>query len=810
MEKNKYNLSSPKRSLITTRSINKQAKKLYQNGNVTQRKLISFLGRNVLSKKNSVLQTFLLAITFMCFTSVVTFHNRLRYRDSDDEGNPMNMNLVRDERIEPLIRTLEGTNNISKVNEMETPSIENALMKGTSNIENGKFYSKGYKLTNAVPVEEKSSRAATLQSRTTVGDKQMDEQPIAITSKKYDDNAVNENISSEGADSHSSIGVSVVIPTYKKHDNLVKAIASVLKQQYTNLEIIVADYSCLKETKDAIDKILGVGESIQHLQLCDNTTYAVGGNEAVKQTSSTSKYILFLHEDIVLSEPDSIRNMVQLAEAKTNAAAVGCKILDAGNRKVLEAGSILWENGSTVGFGRGWKNIKAPQFLYPKPVDYVSGICLMLEKSLLFEAYTGFDEKNFPYSWSDIDLQMHIQHELGSEVWLQPKAVGLYDDQGSRYGHGKESLDSKQAATEKFLKKWKTELQESHLKEPLDLDANAKEKELFMAGDLRARDPISANILYIDERPPNKAKGAGFGRSIDNLGMLADLGHRVTLVTFYTKNKGWCDKSCREKITELGVEYVISSKSKNDLFKSRIGYYDIVLVSRPTTLYHKYGILQDFYRQSPFSLIYDCEALWFHRDEMLTEIVETKNIQFPGYDKNSIGNVIDREAELAMVQVADTVITVSKREKNMLSTLLTAENVKTIGHFMEPGMKKQKDFSERSGILFLASFGNLMYYNGDAIWYFLKEIYPLVIEKSKNSSPIPLTIAGRGIPDELRAVVKENEAISPYIKFLESPPTVDHLFEESRIFIAPHLYGAGIQYKVRYKRPRLLCFSPLL
>jgi hypothetical protein len=31
---------------------------------------------------------------------------------------------------------------------------------------------------------------------------------------------------------------------------------------------------------------------------------------------------------------------------------------------------------------------------------------------------------------------------------------------------------------------------------------------------------------------------------------------------------------------------------------------------------------------------------------------------------------------------------------------------------------------------------------------------------------------------------------------LESPPTLDKLFENTKMFIAPHLYGAGIQYKV--------------
>ena len=86
-----------------------------------------------------------------------------------------------------------------------------------------------------------------------------------------------------------------------------------------------------------------------------------------------------------------------------------------------------------------------------------------------------------------------------------------------------------------------------------------------------------------------------------------------------------------------------------------------------------------------------------------------------------------------------------------------------------------------------------MYYNGDAIWYFLKEIYPQILKES----PIPLTIAGREIPDELRKFAKDND-LDNHLTFAESVKDVSTLYDSHRVFIAPHLYGAGIQFKVSF------------
>ncbi len=608
------------------------------------------------------------------------------------------------------------------------------------------------------------------------------------------------------------VEVSVLIRTNKKSGAHAKVLPSVFHQTQSGFEIFLIENGCFNETANVPADVLST-VSYQHIRLCGNPDNAAKNNTAAALASPTSKYFLLLHDDFVLDESDFIHHMLQLAKAKENAAAIGCKVLNADGSELVDAGSIIWENGNTTDIGHGRKDHNASEFSYPKPVDYVSGMCLLVERKVL-EQFDDFDGNNF-LGESDgdknLDLQLHIQHELGKEVWFQPRAVGRYDEPASYDNEG--GTNATQVTKRRLSTKWQQVLEGNYLEEPeQDMDEKEKDQVLFRAADSRTKNSETASILYIDERPPNKAMGSGFGRSFDNLSMISELGHRITMITANTNNEDWCEDECIDKIARLGIEYITSSEQRDKLFENRVGFYDIVLISRPTTLLKHIKLLRKFYRQSPFSVVYDCEALWFRRNELLTDLVKTKKIPFPGYIKAWMGN-LDRSTELALTGMANTVVSVSKQEQKIMKILLPeSNNITNIGHVMDIDREKVTNahFNDRNGILFVASFGNNTYYNGDAIWYFLKNVYPLVVEESKSYYPIPLTIAGRQIPARLYNTAMENKKIRKHVTFVESPTTVDRLYEKNRLFIAPHLYGAGIQYKVSFKVPHKSCFTILL
>ena len=45
------------------------------------------------------------------------------------------------------------------------------------------------------------------------------------------------------------------------------------------------------------------------------------------------------------------------------------------------------------------------------------------------------------------------------------------------------------------------------------------------------------------------------------------------------------------------------------------------------------------------------------------------------------------------------------------------------------------------------------------------------------------------------------------ITFIESPDSIHDLYEKYQVLIAPHLYGAGIQYKVSLKETWLVLYN---
>jgi len=151
--------------------------------------------------------------------------------------------------------------------------------------------------------------------------------------------------------------------------------------------------------------------------------------------------------------------MLQLANSKPNLGIVGCKMMNGSGDEIDEAGSIVWSDGSAAGFGRGRKDINSSEFLYARLVDYISGACIMVRKPI-FDDYGGFDTEHFPSYYKDTDLQMHEQHEIRKEVWLQPRSIAIHITHGS-FGL-EESTKLMQKNSKDFARKWAFLLRNKH------------------------------------------------------------------------------------------------------------------------------------------------------------------------------------------------------------------------------------------------------------------------------------------------------------------------------------------------------------
>ena len=74
----------------------------------------------------------------------------------------------------------------------------------------------------------------------------------------------------------------------------------------------------------------------------------------------------------------------------------------------------------------------------------------MIQRSV-FDDYGSFKHDNYKAYYEDTDLQMHIQHDLGNEVWFQPDAVALDVEHAS---FGISSTGLMQESSKVFFSKW--------------------------------------------------------------------------------------------------------------------------------------------------------------------------------------------------------------------------------------------------------------------------------------------------------------------------------------------------------------------
>lgn len=121
--------------------------------------------------------------------------------------------------------------------------------------------------------------------------------------------------------------VSIIIPTYKRNENLEKAIDSVLKQTYENIEIIVVDDNDSKTTYREKNEILmnnyKKNNKIIYIKHEKNKNGAAARNTGIKQAKGS--YIGFLDDDDEFM-PTKIEEQVKFLEKNTEYNCVGCQI----------------------------------------------------------------------------------------------------------------------------------------------------------------------------------------------------------------------------------------------------------------------------------------------------------------------------------------------------------------------------------------------------------------------------------------------------------------------------------------------------
>ncbi|HSE84622.1 MAG TPA: class I SAM-dependent methyltransferase [Candidatus Binatia bacterium] len=540
--------------------------------------------------------------------------------------------------------------------------------------------------------------------------------------------------------------VTIVIPTFNKAEYLFQCLESIIAYTDVPFQLIIVDDCSQDQTLHLLKKL----ENVEILKNDKNVDFIQSCNKVIDLASG--KYLLFLNNDVIVT-PQWLSGLLATMERYADCGAVGVKLVRP-DGSLQEAGSIIWRDGSASAYGRNDNPLK-PEYCYLREVDYCSAACLLV-RTELFHKLGGFDERYLPAYYEDSDLCFEIRR-LGCKVVFQPCVTIIHYEFGSRsFERAKALCETNQP---KFVKKWTESLQEQ-----------------WPSGEiLRARDRRRGRrVLVMDDQVPAPYLGSGLPRAHQLLVFLAELGW---LVTFAPLNDQTPHQPTTQELQQLGVEVFYGDGfSPEEVLRSRAGYYDVVLISRP---HNGAKFLQLARQHCPRArIIYDAEALFCLREFRRAQVEDRFLAEA---DKEKM-----LSEELALMADADVVIAVSDHERDIMVREGVRSNVVVWGHTHNVHVPTTT-FSKRRDLLFVGGFMQGHPPNTDAALHFTTKLFPTIREKLPDCRFI---IVGSNPTKAIQQLSSDFVVVTGYVENLLE------YYEKCRVFVVPLRFGAGINYKL--------------
>ena len=550
---------------------------------------------------------------------------------------------------------------------------------------------------------------------------------------------------------HKEPEVSIVIPVYNNWKYTFNCLRSIAEKTNGDYEIIVINDASTDKTA----KILSNIKNLNLLNNKQNTGFIDSCNRGAK--TSKGKYILFLNNDTMVAG-NWLPPLLKLIN-REDVGAVGSRLVYP-DATLQEAGSIVWHDGSALGYGRG-DDADKPEYNYIREVDYCSGACLLVKKDL-FEKIDGFDERFKPGYYEDTDLCFSIRN-LGYKVMYQPTSTVVHFEGVTCGTDINAGIKKYQKINQpKFAEKWKTILKKKY-------DHYESCKNI-----ISSRNRLSGkSILILDDRVPTPEQGTGYPRAYQLLKLVAELRYKATFFPLINTTP-W--QPYTNELQQLGIE-VFYGKNLNlsQFAKDRENFYDLVLVSRPHNMKNSFNIIKKFFPKS--TLLYDAEALFSMREMLKAKMRRNKKMERAAK--------IMMEDELDLIKKADLIITVSENEKKFIVEKTGLNNINIWGHPIAI-KNPQASFCQRKDILFVGGFLTPETPNEDAILYFVKEIFPKIEKRLR----CRLFVIGRNPPGSVKKLSSSSIIVIDYVENLRE------YYEKCRVFIVPHRFSAGIPWKL--------------
>lgn len=542
--------------------------------------------------------------------------------------------------------------------------------------------------------------------------------------------------------------VSIVIPVHGKSHLTVMCLSSIAAAgSAVPYEVIVVDDNSPDDTTAMLRRVKNV--KVVHNR--DNLGFTRACNAGIAE--ARGEYTLLLNNDTEVTA-GWLEALVRTADDDPTVGVVGAKLVYP-DGILQEAGGIIWNDGSGMNFGRG-EDPDKPEYNYAREVDYCSGAAILVRSDLL-DGLGGLDERFAPAYYEDTDLAFAAR-SLGYKVIYQPKACVVHHEGGSHGTDLNAGIKRYQNRNRLiFLQKWEKELSAQY--PPVGTDP-------LLARD-RRRGP---RAVIIDHMVPLYDQDSGSVRMLALVSILIELGF---VVSFVPGNKAEM-QPYTDHLQQMGVEVLYGDIELGPHLRGIGRDLTLCILSRPNIACEFIGTVR---AHVPWAtIVYDTVDLHYVRERRYGEIL--------GDLGACRASDATREIELAMVRAADLTLTVSPEERQ---TLLGEVPDATI--FVVPNIHADRPVSlerdQRHGLLFVGSF--LHDPNRDAAHHLVRDVMPLL----RRALPeVRLTIAGSNPTPDIEALATHDVEVLGWV------PELEPLYEQSRIFVAPLRYGAGMKGKI--------------
>ena len=546
--------------------------------------------------------------------------------------------------------------------------------------------------------------------------------------------------------------VSALVVLYNRAELTLRCLRALAEIRSPPVEVVLVDNASSDETGRLLDHIDGA----TILRSQENLGFLRATNQAA--AVARARVLLLLNSDAELL-PGSLAAALRTLDSSPRIGAVGGRLI-APDGSLQEAGSIIWNDGSCLGYGRGGKP-RDPQHMFQREVDFCSAALLFTPRAL-WNQMGGFDADFAPAYYEDADYCVRLW-KSGQRVLFQPRVAALHFEFAS--SPSRSNAIAQQAQRRQiFLRKHR------------DWLAQQPAPNLARVVHARIHQP-SPRILVLDDGVPHAARGGGQPRAIELLAALARLGWLPTLVPLSFPDD---DDPHAELPPTVEVLTGVGAQGLFRLLEERRGLYSCVLASRPHNMVRLNSACTRLRKPLDVPLIYDAEAIFADR--------ELAGRHMRGEKIRTDDGKRQRATELALARQAQAVLAVSAQDAATFSGAGAAHTF-TLGHRVDC-KPTPRTFGEREGLLFVGALDEEDGPNVDSVLWFVREVLPRL--RARLDVNVAVDLAGAtALPAVLELAV-------PGVRVLGQVEDLPELYSRARIFIAPTRFAAGIPFKVHH------------